>query len=58
MNKNASEEFAFIRDKLEKIASILVQDGEVSLKEACFLIGCLHNICNENSFSFKDKTSV
>lgn len=52
--KDPSFEFAFVRDKLEKIALILMQhkDGH-DLLEVAFMLGRLQNICHENWVFFK-----
>ncbi len=46
MSKEISDEFVFLRDKLERLASLLVK-GEIV--EAAFVVGCLQNICHENA---------
>lgn len=50
--KKASQEFEFIRNKLENIASLMCTNN---LIEASFMIGCLQNICHENSIKFKEE---
>jgi len=54
MEKSVSEEFEFIRSKLEKIARLLTQMDPNSIVEASFMIGCLHNVCHENSLKYKE----
>lgn len=51
--KTASEEFEFLRTKLESVARLLVKHSEADLIEAGFMIGCLHSICHQNSLDFK-----
>ena len=53
MNKEPAEEFIFIRDKLERIAHLVAHGNENTLREAIFMIGCLHNVCHENSILFQ-----
>lgn len=45
MESNWESEWKLIRDKLKCIALFISNDEKV---EAAFLIGCLHEICNEN----------
>jgi hypothetical protein len=52
--KKASEEFAFMRDKLRTIAGLLVKGEEGDIVEAAFMIGCLHNVCCENNIAFME----
>lgn len=51
--KRLSEEFEFIRDRLEKMAKILVRGEKADLIEVGFLIGCLHSICHEHAQKLK-----
>jgi hypothetical protein len=53
-HKKASDEFAFIRDKLRKTASLLVTGEKSDMIEAAFLIGCLHSICCEDAIHFEE----
>lgn len=41
--KNFAEEFEFLRNKLEKIATLIITNNAA---EACFMIGCLHSVCH------------
>lgn len=53
--KKASVEFDFVREKLEKVARILVASQESNaLLEVSFIVGCLHNICHENALFFRE----
>lgn len=52
MNKSPDDEFLLVRDKLKKIATLLVEGNPASTIEAAFLVGCLHNICHQNSILF------
>lgn len=54
MEKTPSDEFIFVRDKLEKIARLLVDGDTSNLREASFMIGCLHNVCHQNAITFQD----
>jgi hypothetical protein len=56
MKKTASEEFVFMRDKLEKIARSLTLGEQCDLIEAAFMIGCLHSVCIQNALDFREKT--
>jgi hypothetical protein len=59
MNKKPAEEFTFLGTGLRRIAELLISGEKKDIVEAVFLIGCLHNICYENSqlFSEKDENS-
>ena len=52
MNNNCSEEFIFIRDKLKRVASLLITSEKGDVIEAAFMIGTLHTVCHENSIRF------
>ena len=54
IDKTPSSEFEFIRDKLERIARLLVNGDDSNVIEVSFMIGCLHSVCNENIDKFKD----
>lgn len=54
IEKTPTEEFEFIREKLQRIARLLVDGEKASIVEAAFMIGCLHSVCNENIDKFKD----
>lgn len=51
-NKEMSEEFIFIRDKLQRIAKHIVDNEFI---EATFTIGCLHSICHQHAENLKTK---
>ena len=54
--KNASQEFEFLRDKLENVAKVFMEiDSRASLVEVAFTLGCLQNICNDNYLFFKEE---
>lgn len=44
-----SKEFLFIRDQIEKISVLIITDP---LPEVSFLLGQLHNICNNHAIEF------
>ncbi len=46
--KKAHEEFEFLRDKLKKIANLLLSRNPEDIIESAFMLGCLHSICHEN----------
>ena len=52
--KKASEEFAFMREKLRTIAGLLVRGEESDIVEAAFMTGCLHNVCCEDAIAFME----
>lgn len=43
--KHFADEFEFLRNKLEKIAALIIQK---SYEEATFMIGCLHSVCHNH----------
>lgn len=45
MKQEKQTDWILVRDKLREIARLIIQDSKV---EAAFLLGCLHEICNEN----------
>lgn len=52
--KDPASEFQFVRDKIETISRLLLNDGVgSSLLEVAFMLGCLQNICHENWMFFK-----
>jgi hypothetical protein len=53
-DKIASEEFLLIKNRLERIAALLVRLDNPSIVEVGFMIGCLHNICEQNAITFQD----
>lgn len=57
-NNLATEEFTFVRDRLKKLAELLITLDSKNLMEAAFLVGCLHNVCHENSIKFKEYSDV
>jgi len=50
--KKASYEFEFLRDRLKKIAHLLLKEEYI---EVSFMLGCLHSICHDNIDHFKEK---
>jgi hypothetical protein len=56
--KKASDEFLFLRDKLEKIARMLIDGTPEMIREASFSVGCLHNICHDNITRFINEKEV
>ena len=54
-DKSVQQEFIFIRDKLQTIASLLLDNEKNSLVHAFFILGCLHEICHQNSMIFQDR---
>lgn len=50
---SASNEFEFIRHRLERVARLLTQMDPNSIVEASFVIGCLHTICSQNAIAFQ-----
>jgi hypothetical protein len=48
-------EFTLIREELKTIAILMVSGKESDKIEAALKIGCLHNICHENSLKFKKR---
>ena len=54
IEREVAEEFAIIRDRLEKVAILLIQNNEHSQIEAAFLVGCLQSICHENVVKFTE----
>jgi hypothetical protein len=54
LENTPSSEFIFIRDKLEKIARLIVDGEPTNLREAAFMIGCLHNVCHQNVLIFQE----
>ena len=47
-------EFEFLREKLQKIAILLVSGESKNLSEAIFMVGCLHSICHQNHSNLKE----
>jgi hypothetical protein len=57
MSTTPSEEFEFIRIKLEKVGRALVNGEQADLIEAAFMVGCLHTVCCHNVERFRDHKS-
>lgn len=57
MEKTASSEFMFLRDKLQKISLLIVNNEINDTIEAAFMLGCLHTVCHENIALFADTPS-
>lgn len=51
-SKTPSDEFVFLRDKIEKIGRLLIKGSSGDLIEASFMLGCLHSICDEDAIKF------
>jgi len=49
--KQLSDEYLFLREKLEKIASLIAGDCKV---EAAFMLGCLHSVCHNHHIEWKN----
>jgi len=56
--KPAHEEFDFLRDRLEKIASLLIKGEPQDIKQASFMVGCLHNVCCMNAMIYKTEEKM
>jgi hypothetical protein len=52
--KKASEEFAFLRERLVLISRLLALGTQRDLIEAAYLVGCLQSLCCENSVAFME----